>query len=166
MSFINLPLQDVVHEWLEGSRWVGKPKEHYCWFKQATVCSECCFPFISFLDPDIVVSPPHLKNYLFPRQTLDNWGSLGIYPNPNMPQTVWDLPGSPGIHINLGFNPKLGCPEVSLSLPWCIPEASLRLPWGFPEATSRAPSGSQGFKFQFYKKEIRIWCLGTVQSSV
>src|ERR1700759_5344580 len=60
-SFINDILEKIIHHGLKGSRTVGKTKEHDKWFKQASIGSEGCFPFISFLHSDIVVPPPNIK---------------------------------------------------------------------------------------------------------
>jgi hypothetical protein len=42
---------------LEGGRRVCETKEHDHWFEKSFVGNECGFPFISFLDSYIVVSP-------------------------------------------------------------------------------------------------------------
>jgi len=46
--------EDVVHHGLESSRTIGHSKEHYEWFKQATVGTESRLPFISGLDMYII----------------------------------------------------------------------------------------------------------------
>jgi len=46
---------------LEGSRGVGQSKEHYSWFKQSFWRFEHGFPFISFFDSDVVVSPSYVE---------------------------------------------------------------------------------------------------------
>ena len=51
-------MEDSVHHGLEGSWRVCEPKEHYGGFEQSFWGEECCFPFISFFDPDVVISPP------------------------------------------------------------------------------------------------------------
>jgi len=50
-----------VDEPLKTGRQVGHPKEHYFWFKEPSLCLEGSFPFVSFADPDIVVSPAYVK---------------------------------------------------------------------------------------------------------
>jgi len=49
--------EDVVHHSLEGGGAVGYPEKHYEGFKEATVGTESCFPFISGLDAYIIESP-------------------------------------------------------------------------------------------------------------
>ncbi|PFH46802.1 hypothetical protein AMATHDRAFT_153753, partial [Amanita thiersii Skay4041] len=53
----NLISKDVIHHGLK-CRWgVCESEEHYQWFKQSLVCSEGCLPFITILDPDVIVAP-------------------------------------------------------------------------------------------------------------
>ncbi|KAG7439713.1 uncharacterized protein BT62DRAFT_912693 [Guyanagaster necrorhizus] len=58
-------LKDVVYHplsnTLKGHRQINEPEKHYHWFKQSPVGLESCFPLISFLDLDIIVSPPHVE---------------------------------------------------------------------------------------------------------
>jgi hypothetical protein len=42
---------------LEGCRAVCESEVHYQWFEKSTVCPESSFPFITFLDADVVVAP-------------------------------------------------------------------------------------------------------------
>ena len=54
-------LEDCVHYHLEHCRGVGKSKEHDSWFKQPFRSEEGCLPFISWFDPDVVVSPVNIN---------------------------------------------------------------------------------------------------------
>ena len=60
-SFIDFVFEDVVHHVLEGGWQVAKAKEHDCGFEKFFIYFEGCFPFISFFDPDIIVSPSKIK---------------------------------------------------------------------------------------------------------
>ena len=60
-SFVDNFFEDLIHETLEGCWRIGESKEHDCGFEEAAVGTECCFVLIALLDPDIVVSPPHVK---------------------------------------------------------------------------------------------------------
>src|ERR1700677_1190632 len=62
VSFVNEVFQNCVHHGLERGGRIGKSEEHDCWFKAASICGKSGFPFVSFLDAKIVVSP--LKIYL------------------------------------------------------------------------------------------------------
>ena len=44
----------MIHHGLEGSRGVGKSKEHYQWFEQSPIGAECCLPFIAVFHVDVV----------------------------------------------------------------------------------------------------------------
>ena len=56
-AFFKFLGENGVHHGLEGGRGIGKAKEHYFWLKQALISNERCFPLVSFLDADIIVSP-------------------------------------------------------------------------------------------------------------
>ena len=60
-SFIDFVFEDVVHHVLEGRWQVAKAKEHDCGFKKSFIHFEDCFPFVSFFDPDIIVSSSKIK---------------------------------------------------------------------------------------------------------
>src|SRR5713101_7644499 len=60
-SCVNEILEEFIHHRLECCRRVGKIKEHHQGFKHSFVCLEGNFPFISFLDSNIVVSPLYIK---------------------------------------------------------------------------------------------------------
>src|SRR6266511_5944354 len=52
--------KDVVHHHLKCSRGVHKTKEHYKRFKGSFTTTKCRFPFVSFLDTDIVITPTNI----------------------------------------------------------------------------------------------------------
>jgi len=60
-SFSYFFFEDVIHHGLECCGGVGESEKHYFWFEQSLVGGEGCFPFVSFLDPDIVISPSHIE---------------------------------------------------------------------------------------------------------
>jgi hypothetical protein len=60
-SFSELCCKYSVHHGLEGGRRVGKAKEHDLGFEETLVGYECCFPFISFLDSDVVIPPSYVE---------------------------------------------------------------------------------------------------------
>ena len=60
-SLCDLPMEDHVHHHLESGWRVGESKEHNCRFKESFRSKECHFPFVSFLNVDIVVSPAYVK---------------------------------------------------------------------------------------------------------
>jgi len=53
--------EDVVHHSLEGGGTVGHSKEHYEGFKEATIGTESCLPFVSGLDSYIIETPSDVK---------------------------------------------------------------------------------------------------------
>src|SRR5216684_6474648 len=60
-SLCNLPTEDHVHHHLEGGWRVGESEEHDCWLEESLRGEECRFPFISFLNADIVISPLYVE---------------------------------------------------------------------------------------------------------
>src|SRR6266545_3013680 len=52
--------KDVVHHCLKCSRGVRKTKEHYEGSKRSFTTTKCRFPFVSFLDTDIVITPMNI----------------------------------------------------------------------------------------------------------
>src|SRR6267142_2370816 len=50
-----------VHHCLEGCWGVCESEKHNCWFEQAFIRHKCCFPFVSFLDTNIVVPPSDVE---------------------------------------------------------------------------------------------------------
>ena len=61
MPFHDEVVEQVVHHGLKGRRAVGKSEIHHQWFVESAVCPESSFPFIAFLDSDIVVSPSDIE---------------------------------------------------------------------------------------------------------
>jgi hypothetical protein len=57
----NEVLEDVVHHCLEGGQGVGKAEVHHQWLKEPLVSMESGLPFVTFLDPDIVETPPDVE---------------------------------------------------------------------------------------------------------
>ena len=55
-SFGDHILEGIVHESLESGRGITQAEEHDSWFKEAFVGDKHCFPLISILDVNIVVS--------------------------------------------------------------------------------------------------------------
>ena len=53
--------EESIHHRLEHCRRVGKTKEHHQRFKHSSVHFEGGFPFIAFLDLNIVISPTDIK---------------------------------------------------------------------------------------------------------
>ena len=54
--------EDLVHHGLECGGGVAEAEEHDSGFEGSSVADEGCFPFITFLNPYVIVSPP--KVYL------------------------------------------------------------------------------------------------------
>src|ERR1700677_4896371 len=79
VSFVNKIFQDGVHHSLERGGRIGKSEEHDCRFKAASICSKGGFPFVSFLDAKIVVSPPkiHLGEEFRTTEFVDKFGNKG-----------------------------------------------------------------------------------------
>jgi hypothetical protein len=61
VTFGNEFLEGFVHHTLKGGRGVGEAKEHDKWLEESAVGAERGFPFVSFLDTHIEVSPPYVK---------------------------------------------------------------------------------------------------------
>ena len=57
----NQILEDLVHHGLECCWAVCKAEEHDEGFEQSAICPERGFPFVAFLDTDVVVSPADVK---------------------------------------------------------------------------------------------------------
>ena len=49
--------EDVIHHGLECCGGVAQAKEHHLQFIQPTVGSECGFPFITLLNPNVIEAP-------------------------------------------------------------------------------------------------------------
>ncbi|KAF8232114.1 hypothetical protein L208DRAFT_1273623, partial [Tricholoma matsutake] len=61
-SFSDHVAEYLVHHCLEGRRWrTGQLTHPHCWLKQPPVHFEGCFPLISILDSDVVISPSDVQ---------------------------------------------------------------------------------------------------------
>src|SRR5713101_1853083 len=60
-SCVNEILEEFIHHRLESCRRVGKTKEHHQGFKHSFVHLEGSFPFITFLDSNIILSPSYIE---------------------------------------------------------------------------------------------------------
>ena len=87
-SLGNLFAEDRVHHSLEGGGRIGEAEEHDCWFEQSLVGEEGCFPFIAFLDPDIIIAPANVESGKESTATeavndlWDEWGYIAISDSP------------------------------------------------------------------------------------
>ena len=54
-------MEYIIHHCLECGQGIGKSKEHNQWFEESTIGSKSCFGFVTFLNPNIVVTPPNIK---------------------------------------------------------------------------------------------------------
>ena len=87
-SFFDHIFENFVHHGLECGRRITHAEEHYCWFKQSSVHFEGGFPFISFLDPYVVISPSDvqfgeiLSVFDLVHQFRDQWKEIGILYGP------------------------------------------------------------------------------------
>src|SRR5260370_37231645 len=94
----NFLAEDHVHHHLEGGGGIGQPKEHDCRFKESFWGKERCFPFVSFFDTDIVVSPTYIE--------LSEEGAAG---------KVVDSLGNEGRHVAVLLSPSV---DGSVVLDW------------------------------------------------
>src|SRR6267142_185202 len=53
--------ENRIHHGLKGCGGIRETKEHDCWFKQAFICHERRFPFVSLFNADIVVPPSYIE---------------------------------------------------------------------------------------------------------
>ena len=60
-SFSDVICEVVVHECLESWRRSTEAKEHDGQFEQSLLSDECCLPFVSFFDANVVISPTDIK---------------------------------------------------------------------------------------------------------
>src|ERR1700677_2596253 len=79
MSLVNEVLQDGVHHCLERGGGIGESEEHDRRFKAASVHSEGGFPFGSFFDSKIVITPPkiHFGEVFRTSEFVDKFGDEG-----------------------------------------------------------------------------------------
>ena len=61
VSFMHKFPECFVHVTLEGCRGVGETKEHDRWLEESLISSESCLPLITFLDPDVIITPSDIK---------------------------------------------------------------------------------------------------------
>ena len=78
--------EDLVHHGLEGGGGVTKSEEHDGWFEGSAMTYKRGLPFISFLDLDVVVSPPEidlrevLRSFELIDELRDEWERV-VVPN-------------------------------------------------------------------------------------
>ncbi|SRR5258708_7822493 len=93
-SLCDLPMEDHVHHHLEGGWGVGESEEHNCWLEEPLRSEECHFPFVSFLNVDIVIFPAYVE---FSEEgatgeavnSLGNeWGNVMVFPGPSVDGAV------------------------------------------------------------------------------
>src|ERR1700677_1918561 len=79
MSLVNEVLQNGVHHSLERSGGIGESEEHDRRFKAASICSKGSFPFVSFFDAKIVITPPkiHFGEVFRTSESVDEFGDEG-----------------------------------------------------------------------------------------
>src|ERR1700677_1427637 len=79
VSFVNEVFQNGVHHGLERGGRIGESEEHDRWLKAASIGGKGGFPFVSFLDAKIVVSPPkiHLGEEFRTTEFVDEFGNKG-----------------------------------------------------------------------------------------
>src|SRR6266545_3950753 len=67
--------KDVIHHCLKCFRRICNTKEHHKRFKRSFTTSKCHFPFVSFLDTDIVITPTniHLNITIVFRKIIDQF---------------------------------------------------------------------------------------------
>ena len=61
MSFMHKPSEGFIHVTLECGWGVGETKEHDRWFEESLISLESCLPLITFLDPDVIITPLDIK---------------------------------------------------------------------------------------------------------
>src|SRR6266404_8429706 len=54
-------LEDLIHHCLECTWGISQSKEHNLWFKKAVFGFEGCLFFVPRFDPNIVITPSHVK---------------------------------------------------------------------------------------------------------
>src|SRR6266404_8738840 len=77
-------LEYLVHHGLKGTRGVGQTEEHNPWFKKAIFGFKRRFLFVPCFDPDVIVTPSHVKLgedicilYLTDK-VLDEWKGVSV----------------------------------------------------------------------------------------
>ena len=79
MAFIDKVGEDGVHKGLEGRWCVTKAEGHDEWLKEAKRALEGCFPFITFSDMDVIVTPADVELCEVARtlEFIDEFGDKG-----------------------------------------------------------------------------------------
>src|SRR5271154_5353988 len=79
VSFVNEIFQNSIHHGLERGGRIGESEEHDCRLKAASISGKGSFPFVSFLDAKIVVSPPkiHLGEEFRTTEFVDEFENKG-----------------------------------------------------------------------------------------
>ncbi|KIK76365.1 hypothetical protein PAXRUDRAFT_170171, partial [Paxillus rubicundulus Ve08.2h10] len=54
-------IEDIIHEFLESCRGVGKPEEHYNGFKETVIHTKHCLPLIPILYLHVIVTPMYIE---------------------------------------------------------------------------------------------------------
>ena len=60
-TILNQILEDVVHHCLEGRWGVGQSEKHHKGFKESSICTKGCLPFIAIFHTHIIVSPLNIR---------------------------------------------------------------------------------------------------------
>ena len=78
-AFVDKLHELVVDHGLERGGGVHEAKEHNRRFEQSIACLECHFPFVAFLDPDVVVAPADVElcKPFLSRNSVDEFGDKG-----------------------------------------------------------------------------------------
>src|ERR1700742_796434 len=82
---INDIREGVIHEVLELGRRVAQSKRHNTVFKETIFCLECCLPFITWFNPDKVISGLKIQGGKvfsapeFLNQSLNQWEWVRIF---------------------------------------------------------------------------------------
>src|SRR6267154_3605376 len=79
MSFIDKVRKDGIHKGLKGRRCVTKAEGHDEWFKEAERALEGCFPFVTFSNTDVIVTPANVELCEVVRtlEFIDEFGDKG-----------------------------------------------------------------------------------------
>src|SRR5882762_5540340 len=79
MAFIDKVGKDGIHKGLEGRWCVTKAEGHDEWFKEAKGAFEGCFPFVTFANTDVIVTPADVKLCEVARalEFIDEFGDKG-----------------------------------------------------------------------------------------
>ena len=81
-------MKDSIHHGLEGGWRVCESKEHHCGFEQSFGGKKRSFPFVSFFDPNVIVSPSdvHCGEQHASAEMVDDlvyqWGYILVFLGP------------------------------------------------------------------------------------